>query len=46
MSATTDRYLVNMVSGHGDVWVFKASGSVVLPPLGCRTAVGGKEVMC
>lgn len=46
MSATTDWYLVNVVSEYGGVWLFKAAGSVAPPPPGCRRAAGGKEVMC
>lgn len=30
----------------GGGWLFKAAGSVALPPLGCRTAAGGKEGTC
>lgn len=44
--AATEQDLVSTVSGHGGVWLFKVAGSVARPPLGCRTASGGKEVMC
>lgn len=32
--------------GAWGVWLFKVAGSVARPPLGCRTAFGGKEVVC